>query len=152
MYCDILRNPIIVGILVGVVVYFFLKYKNEKKIKKRKEKDKNKNPPLAIPVIAAIVTGFLVWSFDGSKSNTPDKININKEIKNTEPGDGILKDINVNDIAGGNSNIIKDIGTINPNAVNIAQVSDKMESYQLIGKGIQVPTNLPDAFLDMDLF
>ena len=142
MYCDILKNPIIIGILVGVIVYFFMKHKN-KKNKKNKNK---KKVSLIIPVISAIIAGFMVWSIDGSmnvKNNVASSPNKSAEI--SLPTQEIIKQ----NIDGSNPLNISG-GVID--GINLGQPSDKLQSCQLIGKGIHVPTTLPDAFLDMDMF
>lgn len=143
MYCDILRNPIIVGILVGVVVYLFMKHKNKKneKTNKTEKNKKNKHSAFVIPGMAGIIAGFLVWTLNESDKKTvpvpPTKINIPQNNDNIVLENGPL--------------IAPEINDANNSMIGGASI-DKMNSYQLIGKGIQVPTNLPDAFLDMDLF
>lgn len=150
MYCDVLRNPIIVGILVGVVVYLFMKHKNEKKQKKNKDKkDKNKHSAFVIPGMAGIIAGFLVWTLNESDKKVSPNNNVIAENRQLIPPEIEINDMKTS-MAGGSLNNSIVGGALNNSIVGGA--SDKMNSYQMIGKGIQVPTNLPDAFLDMDLF
>lgn len=126
MYLDILKNPIIIGLVVGVITYVFMLMRNTKKYKKnQKSKEKNK-PNILIPVIAAIVSGILVWLYFGSSETKPEMTMTVEKLVN-EP----LKESESSAKTGGSSDSV---------------------SYHLVGKGINFPHNLPDVFLDLDGF
>ena len=165
MYCDILRNPVIVGILVTVVVYLFMKHKKDKKKSstvntEEDTTDDDKHSIYIIPILSGFVAGFLVWTLNESNDKNTSK-NINNINTTQQIDQNIIQDnkplvvnADLNNINNNLNNVNNDnINNGNNNLIggNVSQ-NDKFTSYQMIGKGIQIPTNLPDAFLDMDLF
>jgi len=126
---DILKNPIIIGLLAGAIVYVYLlkqKWDAEKK-KKKNKKIKVEDPNILIPVGVAIMVGCIVWYVWGTPHIVPTKT-MTVESLAKEP----LQYEDVIDSLTGQSN----------NSV----------SFHLVGKGINMPNNLPDVFLDMDGF
>lgn len=131
MLGDIFKNPIIIGLIFGVITYLYLlkqKWDAEKK-KKKNKKIKIEDPNILIPVGVAILSGCFVWYYWGQnpQSNVP---NTNMTVENLakEP----LQ----------NEEIIESLTGQSNNSV----------SFHLVGKGINMPNNLPDVFLDMDGF
>lgn len=132
MNMDILKNPIIIGLLVGVAVYMYLKWQNDKqsKIEKNKNKKyKEKKPNILIPLAAAVIASFAVWSYFGSSTTNKPATDMTVENLAKEP----LKEDIVSSLTNGTAG------------------SDSV-SFHLVGKGINFPHNLPDVFLDMDGF
>ena len=131
MLGDIFKNPIIIGLIFGVITYLYLlkqKWDAEKK-KKKNKKIKIEDPNILIPVGVAILSGCIVWYYWGHtlQSTVPNN-NMTVETLAKEP----LQNEEVIDSLTGQSN----------NSV----------SFHLVGKGINMPNNLPDVFLDMDGF
>ena len=95
--------------------------------KKKHKKIKVDNPNILIPVGVAILTGCFAWYYFGNSTNLPNP-NMTVETLAKEP----LQNEDVIESLTGQSN----------NSV----------SFHLVGKGINMPNNLPDVFLDMDGF
>jgi hypothetical protein len=130
MIFDILKNPIIIGILVGISAYLYLKW--AKKPKKNKKNKQNKyKPNIIIPLTLGIIAGLGVWYYFSYTSNQSTVIKPEKTMTVETLAKEPLK-VDVIDSLTGQSN----------NSV----------SYHLVGKGINFPNNLPDVFLDMDGF
>jgi hypothetical protein len=133
MFENIFKNPIIIGLIFGTIAYLYLlkqKHDKEKKAKKNKNKKvKIEEPNILIPVAVSIISGCFVWYYFGKSAQTV-LPNNNMTVENLakEP----LQNEEIIDSLTGESN----------NSV----------SYHLVGKGINMPNNLPDVFLDMDGF
>ncbi len=125
---NIVKNPVFIGVIIGVVVYLYLKYqldeKNKRLIKKKKkiaEEDVN----LMIP----LVVGALAWFF--SMNYFEDEIE--QEINDIPIT--ISKNAEINEF----NNELKRI---------VESLSDSAESYQILGKGLNIPNKLPDVFIE----
>jgi len=144
MNMDIIKNPIIVGIIFGVITFMIIKWHNEKENKRRvrkNKKPKNEKINILIPLAVAIVTGLFVWwYFKPINVNTthapiipqPIQEHINKPISES-----------------------KTIYTLSDkqNQFQVKQQSPPGSvTYHVIGKGVNFPENIPDVFLDMDEF
>jgi hypothetical protein len=66
---SIIKNPVIIGIFVGVIVYLYLsKYHNKSKDNK-KEEEVN----IYIPVLVGVLTSFLSYCYFNTGDETPTK-------------------------------------------------------------------------------
>jgi hypothetical protein len=122
-FWDIIQNPIIIGLFVGVVVYMYIKWKNDKEYKKKKKHNSNakqKQVNLLIPAIAFIITVIIAHFYLSSGDKFTELQNLNpKEQKNYK--------------------FIKEMTEISePN------------SFNLISAGIQMPNNLPEILFELN--
>ena len=125
----IFKNPIIIGLICGLIVYFYLLKQKWDKEKQNKKNKKIENPNIIIPAVVAILVGCFVWYYWGkSTSIIHPTSNMTIETLAKEP----IQNEDVIDSLTGQSN--------------------KSVSFHLVGKGINLPNNLPDVFLDMDGF
>ncbi|MBA42449.1 MAG: hypothetical protein CMF62_00380 [Magnetococcales bacterium] len=79
---DILKNPIVIGILALVITYAYLWWENEQKYKKNPE-IKKKSVNLMIPGVVGAVSWFIASSYFDKNSSTPEKnkiLAINSEV------------------------------------------------------------------------
>lgn len=125
---NIVKNPVFIGVITGVVIYLYLKYqldeKNKKLIKKKKkisETDVN----LMIPLVAGALAWFFSMNYFEDEEETeftgiPMSISKQAEIKEF---DNELKKI-------------------------VESLTDSVESYQILGKGLNIPNKLPDVFIE----
>jgi hypothetical protein len=129
MNIDLLKNPIIVGLLAGICTYIYMKWQNDKKYKKN---DKHKKEvSLMIPIIVAMIMAFAMWSFFSQNSNGDELRQGQQQLPNN------------------------DLGSFDRNAGKMSSLSgssDASKSIHLIGKGLQIPNEIPDIFLDMEAF
>jgi len=129
MLGDIFKNPIIIGLIFGVITYLYLlKQKWDAEKKKKNKKIKVEDPNILIPVAVAILSGCFAWYYWGTSHSITPTNNMTVETLAKEP----LQNEDVIESLTGQSN----------NSV----------SFHLVGKGINMPNNLPDVFLDMDGF
>ncbi len=133
---DIIKNPVILGLLAGVVTYLYTSWNIKEKNKKNKKK--NKKPievNLMIPLVVGIIVWFLVYGYFEFSATTGNKHNMITSINNT-----IKKPIPMSPDKG--FRFAKD-------EIPTSSSSDAKEFSLLKGGAITVPTKLPDVFIDM---
>ena len=133
---DIIKNPIIIGLVVGTIMYGYLSHianeKNEENNKKKKHKRKEKETVnLIIPLVVAIIAWFIAYAY--FEYNTDNKTS-NFQIL---PND--VESLPLPLPVSPKYNFIKDV---------ITDTSDP-RSFSLINTGMTVPTKLPDVLLDV---
>lgn len=139
---DTIKNPIVLAITVGVIVFIFMMYYNgefdKKKKKQNKEKKKNnagdsKETSLIVAVIAGIGTWFLSnYCFDKSSKDSED---YSSDVE-----------LELNSIKGGNK-IIKNKG------IPSISSEEQTRSYNLLGSGLNIPKSelrIPDVLIDYE--
>ncbi len=133
---DIIKNPIIIGLVIGALTYGYLSYtvneKNEENDKKKKHKRKEKESVnLMIPLVVAIIVWFIAYAyFEYNIDNKPNNSQILPTI-----GESLPMPLPVSPKFG----FIKDV---------ISDTSDP-QLFSLINTGMTVPINLPDVLLDI---
>ena len=116
--CINFKNPLLLGILSGIIVYIYLYWSIHKNKNKNKKKYRKKNKK--IDIMMPITIGIVVWFF--STNYFDDEINIdnirNNNIKEIISGGDLLsnENNNVTDIISENS--YKLIGKKNLNSIN----------------------------------
>lgn len=78
MYIDLLKNPIVIGVLLGVATYLFLLWNNGSNKSDRKT-NKNKDVSLLTPIVVAVVGAFMTFCY--FNNNESDDIRKNLMIK-----------------------------------------------------------------------
>lgn len=68
MLVEILKNPVIIGLLAGAIVYNYMAWNRKKEIEKRlkkgkKIKDEQKYNDIVIPSIVAIIVWFISFAY-----------------------------------------------------------------------------------------
>lgn len=117
MLFDILKNPIFLGVLAGVITYLYLLWSNsDNKNKKKKEVS------LFTPIIVTVIVAIVSYAYFNYNSSEPSPININDDI------------ISVN----------------NPSKYKFSKdaSSESQSSIHLISRGVNIPNNLPDVFIE----
>jgi hypothetical protein len=126
MYLNILKNPVVLAVLAGILTYLYMWYSN----RNRKEKDK-RDINLMYPLVVAIIVGVVSYLyFNYSNTSTNISAEAVEQIVNDST---IVKPTNSYQFA-------KDI------------TSESPVSFHLISKGINVPNqiqNIPDVFIDV---
>jgi hypothetical protein len=138
---DIIKNPVIIGLTVGVLVYLYLKWDSNKK---KEEKNKRKDSNLLIPLFLGTASWFIAhnyfdkYNFDEIPPNNNNNVVIND--MNYQIPDKL--DLTEAAMTGGGANIVNNIGS---KFNNIQQ-----PTYHLLKKGVTIPNNisLPDVMLD----
>jgi hypothetical protein len=133
---DIVKNPIIIGLLAGLITYMYMRWKNDYY---NKDKKKRKDINLLIPFSVFVVFWFISYAYfsnDNEISILPS--NIEEHIAEIEK----KPDLNLNDK--------NDIGVKIKTSVNkISETSDPV-SFNLVSNGVHIPTSLPEILFEMN--
>ena len=136
MYLNILKNPIVLGLIASALTYLYLWYYNKDK---KKDSKSSKNISLIYPLIAfVLVAGVSYIYFNYSSSDTSASASasvspqIIEQIGTAKPDIEIANPVN-------NYKFTKDI------------TSESAASFHLLSRGVNVPNNLnvPDVFIDV---
>jgi len=128
---DIYTNPIVVGLLAGLITYMYMRWKNDK------DNEKNKNVNLLIPFAVFIVFWFITYAYVSSCEE--DIKPTMTHISIAKPSETNLNDkINIKIQPVNNAKLSSDTGSIN--------------SFKLVSKsnGVHIPDRLPDVFFEME--
>lgn len=128
---DIIKNPVILGLVAGVLTYLYMKWnksENGKKTKGKKNRTKNKEndeqneyTSLIIPAVVAAIVWFMAYGYFEYSKPTQDILNTQQALPNI-PGYKLVK--------------------------QDASSSDQVRSFSLINKGVKIPSILPDVFIE----
>lgn len=120
MYMDIIKNPIFLGILAGAITYLYLMWSTDKK----KDSKSKKDVSLFTPIVVAIVVSVIAYVYFNYASGDvaaiiPEQNEIRKQLNTVS-----------------NYHFVKDISSESP------------ASFHLVHKGVTIPNNLPDVFIE----
>lgn len=137
----IIKNPIIIGLVAGVITYAYLSWQTEQTNKKKKHRKDKEEVNLLIPLAVSIIIWFVAYAYfeytpepQGVVIQPPQAL-ANPELQQFL---GTSKQIPV-PIAPTPS--YKFTGDVLP------EVADPR--FNLLTTGVNVPKNLPDVWLDM---
>lgn len=134
MQFDLLKNPIIIGIIAAIVTYLYMSWDNDRKYKKNPKVTKK-----PINIMTPIIIGVFVWflAYGYFDMETP-------QLAQDIPEIGNMTKISSFRINNGSSNIANNELGIDNNDLSLSS-----ESYALMdNKGITVPPTLPDVFIE----
>ncbi len=126
---EIITNPIVIGLVAGLITYIYMKWKNEKDKEGKEKKDKKKNTDvnLLIPASVFVVFWFISYAYFSS-----------------------------DEVSTKNSTLTKDADKINVKirpvkSVELSSASNEPASFEVISKsnGVHIPNKLPDIFFEM---
>lgn len=143
---DILRSPIIIGILVGALTYIYMYWEADKKHKKN-PKSKMKQISFVVPAAVGVIVWFMASSYFGSTQNSGigfDQLDKKISIHNNYKLVG----------QGFDNNVASTINkVINNDVISPAESAGSFgsRSYHLIGRNnIKLPPT--DVFIDLAKF
>lgn len=146
---DIIKNPVIIGLTMGVLVYLYFKWEASKKENQDKNKDKRKDSNLLIPLFIGIATWFIAhnyyekYNFDEVISNNINN-NANYQIpERLELSEAAM--INVD------TNLVNNLHQPLFNNTNHSLFNNTTQpTFHLLKKGVTIPNNiaLPDVLLE----
>jgi len=98
MLVEILKNPVIIGLLAGAIVYNYMAWNRKKEIEKRlkkgkKIKDEQKYNDIIIPSIVAIIVWFIAFAYFNYKEEK--SVHPVQPIQPIQPIQSIQSKINV---------------------------------------------------------
>ena len=125
MFERLIKNPVILAVVAGVIVYTYMawnkKQEDEKRLKKGKKiKSENKYNNIIIPGVTAIIVWFIAYGYFNNKKST--------------------NDVSLAQVSNPQYRLAKDT----------ASASDVRRSFTLVNKtgGISLPT-VPDMFVEL---
>ena len=125
MFERLIKNPVILAIVAGVIVYTYMawnkKQEDEKRLKKGKKiKPENKYNNIIIPGVTAIIVWFIAYGYFNNKKSATD--------------------VSLAQVSNPQYRLAKDT----------ASASDVRRSFTLVNKtgGISLPT-VPDMFVEL---
>lgn len=121
---DIIKNPIIIGLIIGVLIYLYIYWHNDK-YKNKKSKLISKGNTILIPLTVGFLVALLIYSYMQFTKKKPQDVNLIQEGVSGALANNLGKNLNY----------------------NLKESSD-VKSYHLISRGVNVPTNLPDVFIE----
>ena len=121
---SIIKNPIVLGVLAGGLTYIYFVWSN----KNKKEKDQ-KDISLITPIVVAIAVCLVAYLYFGTGA-TLSNDTVTEITKKIPINQQVTPDVKV------------------PSAKLVSQVSESAESFHLITKGINIPNNVPDVFIE----
>ncbi len=126
MFKRLIKNPVIIAVVAGLIVYAYMawnrKKENEKRLKKgKKVKEENKYDNIIIPGVTAVIVWFIAYGYFNSRPGE-NQLQLNQEV--ATPQFKLAKES--------------------------ASNSDVRRSFTLVNKtgGISLPT-APDMFIDL---
>jgi hypothetical protein len=136
---DILQNPMFIAIVAGTLTYVYMWWTNDKKYAKNPEEKKPVN--IYIPAIVTLVTWALVYGYYCTMEN-------NSTIGVIGAGEEETAVLPQPKLTNQAFKLIEDKG---PSIKDIDKASsDSVRSFQLVGRGLNIPNNLkmPDVFIE----
>lgn len=133
---NIIKNPVTIGIVAGLLTYLYMKWKYNQDQKINKYKNRNKKPKdinLLIPFAVFIVFWFISYAYFCNDFDDDDVVIVPK-INNMEMP-------------------LNSINPMEPIPVyklkkEISETSDPTE-FNLVSNGIHIPKQLPDILFEM---
>jgi flagellar basal body-associated protein FliL len=131
---DIIKNPIMIGFIAGMLTYMYIKWKNEPNMKNKKNK-KKREINLLIPLVVFILFWFISYAYFSSSETV--------EIKSFK------KQAGLNDLDTLNKyKLARDTVDIKIDPLKMSETTDP-ESFNLATSGVYIPNKLPDIFFDI---
>jgi uncharacterized protein with PQ loop repeat len=150
-----LKNPIVLGLIAGIITYGYLYYQADKKYKEEKGTKEQVN--ILIPCLIAIIVWFMASNYfdnDNNHHNSNNNVSISaSEVNvNATPNSAVSfgkKPMLVNGLKGGNQHL----SNINNHSSPISEISNAVfnKTFHLIGKNkVRLPPT--DVFIDVAKF
>lgn len=132
---DIIKNPVMIGLFVGVITYSYMKWKNNKDYKKTKKK---KDINLLIPFTVFIVFWFISYAYFSSSDDDATESSLG--------GNNSVKELK--------QDLAKELAMEVPNPykqlVRESDVSSDPQSFYMVSNGIQIPQKIPPILFDIN--
>lgn len=133
---DIIKNPMFIAIVIGTLTYIYMLWNNNYENSKIKNKNKRKNVNILIPAVVTIVVWAIVYGYYSIMEDT-----ISQNIPLAQLNND---NIEIPRLTNKTFKLIDDKNNINDLS------SESAKSYQLVGKGLNIPNNLklPEVFIE----
>lgn len=129
---DIIKNPVIIGLLAGMLTYMYMKWRNDSGAKKHKNK-KSKDINLLIPLAVFIVFWFISYAYFSSNDDDTLHKHSSKHIEPELPK---------------KYKLTRDIIDVKIDGPKLSDTSEPA-SFNLVSNGVHIPNQLPDIMFEM---
>ena len=136
---DIIKNPVIIGLLAGTITYIYLKWSLDEKNKKRQKKgQKQEDINLMIPLVVSIIGWFIAYAYF---EYTPEKNFSNQSVNFLDKTRDARMPLPIPIAPRAGYKFVGDV---------VSESSDP-KSFSLLagGGGVTIPTKLPDVLLEL---
>ena len=139
MLKEIIRNPVIIGLVAGTIVFAYLswnrKKENERRLKKGKKiRDDDKYDDIIIPIIVAVLVWFIVYGyFNYNKENKQQTTIPNYKLVIDQPSEQVNQTFT----------LVTTGGITLPNTANAPQTSTLINPATVINP--VAPVNIPNT-------
>ena len=148
MYIEIIKNPIFLGILSGLVTYLYLLWDQNQKNLRRSKQGKNKrftqkNINLLIPVVVSLVVCILSYSYFYMSNNISIPIDLEQNIKCN------MQNLNAQQLI--NSVPVLEKQSHSTHVIPQFNISNDSPSFNLISKELNIPTKalkMPNVWIE----
>jgi hypothetical protein len=145
MYLEIIKNPILLGVVAGCLTYLYLLWQSEQKPGHKHDREKTKKEiSLFLPLIVGIIVCIITYGYFYI-SPTTDISNMN-DITNTTVSEVKLDSLNVK-----TSTVVPKYKFVSDVPISNNLSSESPSSFHLISKGMNIPNkpiDVPDVFIE----
>lgn len=132
---NIIKNPVMIGLIAGIITYTYMKWRNDKDNAKNKDKNKKKKDiNLLIPLSVFIVFWFISYAYFSSSD---------ADVAVTSNGSESIKELK--------SDLAKELAMEPPVSYKFSKETETSEpkSFFMVSNGVQIPTKLPDTLFEI---
>jgi len=148
---EIIKNPVIIGLTVGILVYIYMKWEQSKRrpYEKNKRKDSNLLIPLGIGVAAWFIAHNYFENYNFTTDGTNQVLSEKLDFTNNIPSKIEIEDTMVGGANLGNNIMANNNMTTMPQITQMRQIP-QIQSYHLLKRGVTIPENInmPDVLLE----
>lgn len=136
---DIVKNPVIIGVFAGVVVYIYMSWSLEEKKKKNKNKSqKEEQVNLLVPLAVAVIAWFIAYGYFSHSST-----------EGQQGGGDSDKDIGMPKLIPKPMPVKGESGYRFTGDVMTSSSSDPRSFSMLPSGGITIPSKFPDVMIEL---
>ena len=89
MFKDLIMNPVIIGLIAGIIAYNYMSWRKRKMIEKRLKRGKKVNPQqfyndIIIPTLVAVIVWFIAYGYINYKKNTGNLNNLDEGVEGNQ--------------------------------------------------------------------
>ena len=142
---EVIKNPVIIGLTMGILVYIYMKWEQSRRLPYEKNKRRDSN--LLIPLGVGIACWFVAHNYfenynfndDGVRHEISEKLDFTQNIP-TKIEETLVGGANLGNNVGLTQNINMPVNTNIPN----------IQSYHVLKRGVTIPNNInmPDVLLE----
>ena len=144
----IIKNPIIIGLVAGVITYAYLSSQTEKENKKKKHRKDKEEVNLLIPLVVSVIMWFIAYAYF---EYTPEPIRSNN-MQITPTNVNNLEHLDMSQFLGNASKVPLPLPIPPTKGYNFTgDVLDVPADprFSLLTTGVNIPKDIPDVWLDM---